>query len=242
MLKNIRPLADTSVKKSRFVVFGQGRTGSTLLASLLSSHSEIQCDGEILAERVRHSLGYIESHEAASEKPVYGFKVKIYQLSETQKLVPAEFLRNLVNVGTKIIFLSRRNLLRHALSNYVARANRYHFRIGERVDVKPVHFEPEELLEVMNRRAEHRRKEEAAVLNLDVHRMVYEDDLIDPVVQQRSLNDCFTFLGVPLQPVFTDLIRGVTGPLSSYFSNYSEVAAALKNTQYEHFLSDPAYR
>lgn len=32
--------------KTKFVIFGQGRTGSTLLTSLLSSHPEITCEGE----------------------------------------------------------------------------------------------------------------------------------------------------------------------------------------------------
>ena len=32
----------------RFVLFGQGRTGSKLLVELLHSHPDIHCDGEVL--------------------------------------------------------------------------------------------------------------------------------------------------------------------------------------------------
>jgi len=223
------------------VVFGQGRTGSTLLASLLSSHPAVQCDGEILEAKVPDPVGHVASCEAASKKPVYGFKVKVYQLSDIQNINPGVFLRQMATAGAKLIFLTRRNLLRHALSNYIARANRYHFRRGEKVELEPIHFEPEELLEVMSRRARHRRNEEAAISGLDAHRMVYEDDLLAAVDQQRSLRCCFEFLGVPPRSVFTDYIRGVTGPLSRRISNYAEVAGALRGTPYEKFLDDSAY-
>ncbi len=35
-------------KTSKFIIFGQGRSGSTLLKQLLDSHPEITCEGELL--------------------------------------------------------------------------------------------------------------------------------------------------------------------------------------------------
>ena len=228
----------SSPEPIRFVIFGQGRTGSTLLASLLASHSKIHCDGEVLANAVSDPIEHVARFAAASPKPVHGFNVKIYQLSDTQHVVPAVFLSALARVGTRILFLSRRNLLRHALSNRLALANRYHFRTGDTVALEPVRIDPPALLAALDKRAEHRRSEEAAIAGLVVHRMVYEDDLIDLEAQRRSLKGCFAFLGVPSEPVVTDLIRGVTGPVSSHIVNYREVAEVLKGTPYEHWLED----
>ena len=53
----------TSSRKppTKFVIFGRGRSGSTLLVSLLNSNPDIHCDGEILSrkklfpEKVIHS-------------------------------------------------------------------------------------------------------------------------------------------------------------------------------------------
>jgi hypothetical protein len=172
---------------------------------------------------------------------MYGFKVKIYQLTDTQQLDPMAFLNQMARENTKIIFLGRRNLLRHALSNYLARENRYHFRVGDTVGLRPIRVEPADLLETMNRRAAYQRSEEAAVRGVLVHRMVYEDDLIDPGSQRRSLRSCCAFLGVRPERVSTDLVRSVTGPVSSYILNYSDVVDALAGTPYEQFLTDPAY-
>ncbi len=36
--------------KSKFIIFGQGRSGSTLLMELLDSHPEIKCDSELFTK------------------------------------------------------------------------------------------------------------------------------------------------------------------------------------------------
>ena len=107
---------------------------------------------------------------------------------------------------------------------------------------QPIHIDPSELLEAINRRAAYSRSEEEVVASLIVHRMVYEDDLMIPEACARSLERCFEFLGVPSEPVFTDLVRGVNGHLSSHIVNYDEIAAALKGTPHEQWLDDPAYK
>jgi hypothetical protein len=194
-----------------------------------------------LAEKVPQPRVQIALRKAASIRPVYGFKVKIYQLSDVQNIDPGEFLRDLATIGTRIIYLSRRNLLRHVLSNCVAREYGYHFRQGDRVHISPMRLEPSALLEMMNKRAKHGRNEAAALGQLAAHRIVYENDLLSQLRQQRCLTECFRFLDVPPQRVDTDLVRGVTGPLPSLITNYDEVVAALRDTEYECFLNDTAY-
>lgn len=75
-----------------FVVFGMGRSGSTLLASLLNAHPSIHCDGEILSPvywhrrrrplrlpMLRYPLFYIRYRQLVAQyrhgASVYGFKL-----------------------------------------------------------------------------------------------------------------------------------------------------------------------
>src|SRR4051812_11468170 len=69
----------------RFVVFAQGRTGSTLLVDLLRSSPGVHCDEEILDRPVRLPHLWIASRRAARPGTGYGFKVKIYQLTGAQQ-------------------------------------------------------------------------------------------------------------------------------------------------------------
>jgi hypothetical protein len=120
---------------NRFIIYGLGRCGSTLLGNLLNSVSQIHCDREILHDPVRSPRLHIEKCASRCELPVYGFKLLQYQIREVQSIKqPEKFLLNLHEVGFKFIYLSRRNLLRHGFSNVYARQKQFHLRVGEMVD------------------------------------------------------------------------------------------------------------
>ena len=118
------------MKKGKFLIFSQGRTGSTLLMDLLSSHPEIHCDGELLYYRVPFPAQFVKLKSALTLKKHFGFKVKIYQLVEIQNIKdPREFIMEFYNRGWKIISLKRENLLRHVISFWFAEENKkYHFK------------------------------------------------------------------------------------------------------------------
>ncbi len=77
------------MSKTRFVIYGQWRTGSTLLASLLDSHPQVRCYGELfhlqqwqgrLHSRIqglafRHPLAYLMTRMFLARRPVVGFKL-----------------------------------------------------------------------------------------------------------------------------------------------------------------------
>lgn len=72
--------------KTRFVIFGQGRSGSQLLCDLLDSHSQIRWDKEILSQPTLRPYQLILNRALLSSCNAYGFKVKIDQLAEKQRI------------------------------------------------------------------------------------------------------------------------------------------------------------
>lgn len=116
----------------RFAIFGRGRSGSTVLTSLLNAHRHISCEGEILHDRVFFPRLHIDWCASRCQSEVYGFKLLSYQLRDVQPIGnPARFLRSLYDGGYQFIYLTRRNLLFHALSNLNARQNKFHHRLQE---------------------------------------------------------------------------------------------------------------
>lgn len=235
-----RRSSSSSAPHSRFVIFGQGRTGSSLLRSLLNSHPEVRCEGEILADPVPDPIAHVEDLADRSPQPVFGFKVKIYQLSDAQQTDPAAFLEELRDRSYRIIYLRRSNLLRHAISNEFAEArSSYHDRTdGPRPSLT---VDPEKLIGVMQRRQAHLDNEAAILAGFDYCAVEYESDLLDPVQHQPTANRVFAYLGLGPTPVETDLARSVSGSLSDRIANYDELAAALADTEFNEFLTDPAY-
>lgn len=217
------------------MIFAQGRTGSSLLRTILNAHSEVRCEGEILAEPVDEPVGFVEEQAQSSNKPVFGFKVKIYQLTDVQGADPARFLLALHDRSYQIIYLYRENLLRHAFSNtFARRRGRYH---DTSQDERPtIRVDPELLIEVMRRRQAHLESEAAALGDLSHMRLSYERDLLEPTSQQRTARRLYRHLGVAPIEVSPDLVRSVSGPLSERIENYPELVEALTGTPYESFL------
>lgn len=223
-----------------FVIFGQGRTGSSLLRSLLNSHPAVRCEGEILADAVDHPVAFVDNLAARSPKPVFGFKVKIYQLTGAQQTDPAEFLRHLRSRSYQIIYIRRNNLLRHAISNEFAEArSSYHDRSdGPRPSLT---IDPQKLIGVMERRQAHLDDEAAILADLTHIRVDYESDLLDPRRHQPTADRVFAALGLESVPVGTDLARSVSGSLADRIANYDDLLVALRETEFSRFLTDPAY-
>lgn len=226
--------------ETSFVIFCQGRTGSSLLRSLLNSHPAVRCEGEILADPVADPINFLAETARSSAKAVFGFKVKIYQLTDAQNVDPKAFLSDLRDRSYRIIYLRRNNLLRHAISNTFAEARKsYHDRsTGPRPSLT---VDPEQILGVMQRRQQHLDNEALVLEGFEYLTLEYEKDLLDPAQHQPTADRVFRFLGIEPVAVETDLSRSVSGSLSDRIANYEELAAALDGTEFSRFLTDPAY-
>ncbi|MEM7491597.1 MAG: sulfotransferase, partial [Pseudomonadota bacterium] len=129
----------------RFCIYGQGRTGSTLLTSLLDSHPDITCPDEILRRPKVAPLAYLRRRMRQAETRAFGFHVKFRQIEYFAR-VPDQraFLDALEAEGWRFVYLRRADLFAQCFSNAFARELRqFHFTEEEgppkdrRIEIRP---------------------------------------------------------------------------------------------------------
>ena len=231
-----RPVAEGRIS---FIVFAQGRTGSTLLVDLMNSHEGVHCDNEILGWPVRLPNAWVDANRRRHPDRHYGFKVKPYELAVDQRLDPAAWLRRMHGRGWKVINLHRRNVLRHALSNMVAEhIGGYTFRNADPGESAGVTVDVDMLLGAMSVRSEQREVELAALDGLPHVSVCYEDDLLRPERHQATLDRISDALGLPRAPARTELRRITMDDLRTTIANYEEVEAAVGSTRWAPLLGE----
>ena len=237
-----------SLPETRFVIFGQGRTGSQLLMDLLNSHPSVYCDSEIFHPyyygKVLLPYWHIISCSRQARKlrkQAYGFKVKFYQLENDQKINPNKMIHLLHKNGWKIIYLRRDNILRHSLSNLKADRDQVYHLQNATIDSGPknkhkLQIDCAQLLKYMKGHEKFLQREKEMLKDIPHLELVYEDDLLDAVDHQQTMNRVFQFLGIDSQYVQTDYVRTSSYHLEDLIENYSEVESYLKNTDYYQYL------
>lgn len=229
--------------KGKFFIFAQGRTGSTLLVQLLNSNPDIYCEGEILRRKVLSPYHFVKAYSHRSQRPFFGFKVKIYQLTTDQRIEhPKAFLERMLRDGWKLIYLQRTDIVRHAMSNVVAAHRRsFHHRTSQgALKLEKFRVDAPNLIHRIKLR-ERWLRDEAEVLNgfsyLPVH---YETDLLHTDRHQETLNRVFDYLGVARATVKAQLVRTSKDKLADVIENYDEVLRAISATKYGAYLDGNA--
>lgn len=220
------------MKKARFVIFGLGRSGSTLLKQLLDSHPEITCEGELLnvADKyVTNSLlrkliykfpsQFFSLRSMLTTKPVYGFTLLFYQYSP-----PAKLIGKLVKKNWKLIRIYRENSLDQSLSHLVAeQTKRWHRFEREEIQISKLIISPEELinrLKIVN----NNKVTETKLLEDFAHfKVVYEDDLKNEGDRPETTRKIFEYLGVSPAPVSASIQKTYCRPYSEIIENYEEL-------------------
>jgi hypothetical protein len=224
----------------KYVLFAQGRTGSTLLGELIASHPRAFFADEILRAKVPATRMWAEAERRRHPREVFGFHVKIYQLTDVQGVRdPTAWLRGMHRHGWRVIALRRRNLLRHVLSNMTITATgTVHDRSGTSGGAAGLTVDPAELVYWMEQRARVGAAEDTALREVPHVALTYEDDLADPERWADAAGRVFAHLGLDPAPVTTTLRRRNPGRLTELIANYDEVAAALAGAPYGQYLDD----
>lgn len=217
-----------------FVVFCEGRTGSTHLTGLLDSHPQIHCDCEIIPPAGPHAsyfgpleskIEFLRERKLAAGGKLYGFKFTVHMRNEEPGL-----LQHFLTHGTRFLLLRRGNAVDHFVSMKLAQLNQ-NWESRTAYKTQQLTIDVQELRafadaqESINQRLE-RESSANPQFVLDYEELNSPD----------RLNAALHFLGVKPQPLSSPYRRCRTASLPEIVLNYDEVALSLQGTPLERFM------
>ena len=230
---------DLPTDQSRVIIFGQGRSGSTLLENLICSSKYFKRHGELLSPYYRtmnrHGLRihqgeplfpchYIHGLLKKTPQENFIFHLKVYHLTEERcrPVNPQQVLRTFNAYGWKIIFLRRRNRIKHVLSDWVRdHRGRSHKRDDEQ-ERYHLHINCDVFAEMVKGRETFEAMERECLRSLDFHEVVYDDGLENTNQHQSTLDGIFQYLQLPPVPVSTRYRKVNTQTMDDLIINYDE--------------------
>jgi hypothetical protein len=232
------PIRQKRDPSKKFVIFTIGRSGSSLLVSLLHSHDNIHCDGELLAQKLLFPQRYIKHRECLSQKDVYGFKLNTYHFRVHRIVNPPKFVGTLVNDGYKIISLQRRNTLRLALSHMFALYRNQFHQMGNQPnsDTLRMNVDINFLGDELQLFDYYQVIQNEILRHYPYLHLEYEEDLLDSDNHQKTVDKIAKFLEIPSAQVRTDYVKISPKDLSDFIVNFEEVYNYLKDTEYAWML------
>jgi len=211
----------------RVVIFAQGRTGSTVLENLISSTGYFQMNGELLdvnKSEVFFPVQFILGLPKRKQDENFIFHVKLYQLTRDRKrpVDPVHFLNTLYNDGWKIIYLKRRNKIKHVLSNMVANERGAYHKFDKKKEDLSLHINFEEFRKWVDQRLRFDQEEKKVLQDVDYHEVIYEEGLEKQETHQKTINEILDYLSLEKRNVSTRYKKVNTRPLEKLISNYDE--------------------
>lgn len=225
--------------EQRFVILAQGRTGSTLLTSLLDSHPQIRCNDELLQRPRIAPLRYIDQISRTAAQPWHGFHLKSEQLKWRQGDLPVgPFIDELEARGSKIIYLWRENVLEQCVSMFFAVASgAWHHRNGnQKKRISELEIDPEELRALMKQRVKTLEVDREVLSGREYCELNYERDLRTEDAREAALARVQEFLGVEYHPLVSELRKSVNRPVHELIRNYAELAETFEGTPYAQWI------
>lgn len=224
--------------KTRFFIFGQGRSGTTLLKQLINSHPVVICDGELLNIKDRYitnkyllkvayrlPVSYFNLRATYSKADIYGFTLLFHQCRNPEKII-----RKMNASGWKIVLLDRENIFEQALSYLTAfKTNYWHRWNDQQKEVPKIFIPKDELAARLDSLSALKKKENAIMQQVDHLKLVYEKDLSANENWQKTANRVFDFLGVEHHTVKATLRKTYPLPYSGIISNYGELSGAFSS-------------
>ena len=231
----------TQLPRHNFVIFTQGRTGSNLLRTLLSSHPSIFCIREPFVRwhiKVLFPKLHIRGKLANCPKTVCGLLLHDMHLN-FQKIKYADILSYFHNQGWKIIHLKRSNFFNQIVSARFAFLNRqWHYQSKADFDstqLRSIYISPAEMFEFLEERAARYLKQNEMMAQFPHLDIIFEDDLSQSEQHQQTIDKICNYLDISPAPVATKLIK-TPREIKDLLQNYEEITAFLKNTKYADLL------
>jgi LPS sulfotransferase NodH len=223
---------------ARFVVLFPGRSGSTYVMSALDAHPRIMAKGEVLDPMRkegpeaqldwtrRYLRGPFLNHNRA-----VGFKTKLRDVLDQDG-----FSAILGELDVRLIYLDRRNDVKHAISRITARRLKDTVGRWNRYDgdarMGPVTVDFEDFATRLGAVEAEKATISAYVGRLDrpLLHLDYEDLLADPTA---TFHRILAFLGLPPAPLQGTTLKNTSDDLREVVTNFDELRARYAGTPYE---------
>ncbi|MBT9313544.1 hypothetical protein IXB28_15120 [Leptothoe kymatousa TAU-MAC 1615] len=218
----------------RFVLFGTEFSGGRLVIDLLrrvadARHGPLPSNWKVeslLAHRHFFPLRHIQHHQLACPDYAFGFKLSAADLIATHQMSePHRFMELLHKQGYKVIHLQRRDLMRHGIAVLKAQ------------QPKVQTINPTELIATLKHLDEQRVAEAAMVAMVPHLTITYETDLLDPNVYKATAERLCHFLDLKQRQRAQYPVKLVHRSITDLMTNYDEVQAALKQSDYAYVLT-----
>ena len=223
-----------------FVILCLGRTGSTHLVSLLDSHPQIRCFGELFPHErgtldetyaphwSSDPIEYVASLAAEVTEAAVGFKLPMGSIQ-----AHPEALRLLEPERIRMVRLSRGNLLSVFVSRRLLASTRVSQSTSGDYGDATVTLDPKQCLSMFRKTEEHERYLDEIADGKPTFRITYEEFVVG-----RGLPEVQSFLGVEPVSLQSNFDRVRKRPLSQTIENWPEIEGALRGSPYERFLQD----
>jgi LPS sulfotransferase NodH len=226
-----------------FLIFFQGRSGSTYLSEALDSHPDVRCEIERLVglrkSGAEEQMNWIRGFLAGSEDrgvSAIGFKTKLDDVLDPQAL--ADVLKRL---NARIILLSRLNVVKMVVSWF--NSERLFDLTGDWNQYPPAAaLEPFEIdLEKFDRRLglvlHGKSRLDAYVHSLDLPliQVCYEDILTN---RQRTIGRVCEFLDVEPMPLKGQCVKSTNDNLRKVVANFDLLHRFYEGTHYQQMLEE----
>ncbi|MCO4806524.1 MAG: hypothetical protein KC456_08015 [Flavobacteriales bacterium] len=235
-------------RKTTFIVFAQGRTGSTILVDLINRSNEVHCDGEIFGASMPIRLLFPKFYKRTlanlPKQPVYGYRIKIYDLVMFHNHSPEEsiqFLRSEFKAGHKVIYLHRTDKFRQAMSSLVAEARGdFHYKADSKGAKKKIHIDAKSIPMRIDKLNEFTQWDKRALDGFEFLDINYETDLLPQEKHQETLDRICSFLNIDPCVATSEYKRSSVNQLEDYIENYDEVKSVLEENQLHTYLNQLA--
>jgi len=225
----------------RVVLFAQGRTGSTLLEDLICSTGHFKRNGELLnvnKGEILFPLPFIEGMSKRESDGNFIFHVKLYQLNRDRRrpVDAADFINNLYENGWKVIYLHRRNKVKHALSNFIAKERSSFHKTDDTKENLELHIDTESFVKVVTDRDNFVEAEREILNDKDHLEIVYEEDLEKSANHQATVDKVMDYLDLERREVQTDYKKVIKAPPEELIVNYDELVERIKGNGWGNYL------
>lgn len=223
--------------KKRFIIFTRGRSGSTALVSLLNAIPDLYCDEELLYRKLPFPKSEILSHCSVHNNKVYGCKVVTRQLNTTQNIKNSvDFIREFSDLGFKIVYLYRENILAQALTYIRSRSFGQHKRKEEPHKHQKIRVDPIEVIDLLNLILSYKEFEQASVENVNCLTISYEENILDEENHQSTVDSVCEFIGVKSERVVSKYQKMSPRSIKDSVENYEVLKDSLLDTPFSIYL------